>query len=433
MLQHAKPHAKATAGGGNPPRDSASQQRQPRGNAAAAEAIAGSPVQAKGGALGNDAPALAAEGTRAGGGSLPFLDRIQKAFGHHDVGDIKAVVGGAGGKTASDMGAQAYASGNAVVFKSSPDLHTAAHEAAHVVQQRAGVQKPGGVGSPGDEHERHADEVADLVVKGGNAEAVLDRMTGTGKASKAPGEVVQQLPEKKVSSGAMRRLDKARAAIKHVKEVIAFGAGNQYPALQSSNFNSYFRMAAMRDPECWEMSPSVRAIASQHPDALTAAKGELAGGGNCGEHASMGFDYLRVTAVGETINRCDKEGLDHAFVIIGDVPNESDSALTVCDPWPTEATACVWEDHFAHTSDKTKLNVRRTEKADGSDAKSVIAAGLKLSRKGLAMINQKMDDKQTEEELKKGTSRENGAHPWIWNHGPAARTQYDYVEETPTS
>ena len=42
------------------------------------------------------------------------------------------------------------------------------------------------------------------------------------------------------------------------------------------------------------------------------------------------------------------------------------------------------------------------------------------------MINQKFDEKQTEEELKKGTSRENGAHPWIWRHGPTASTEYDY-------
>ncbi len=34
-------------------------------------------------------------------------------------------------------GAEAYASGNDVAFKSNPDLHTVAHEAAHVVQQRS--------------------------------------------------------------------------------------------------------------------------------------------------------------------------------------------------------------------------------------------------------------------------------------------------------
>lgn len=33
-------------------------------------------------------------------------------------------------------GAEAFATGNHVAFASSPSLHTAAHEAAHVVQQR---------------------------------------------------------------------------------------------------------------------------------------------------------------------------------------------------------------------------------------------------------------------------------------------------------
>ncbi|MEO1271892.1 MAG: DUF4157 domain-containing protein, partial [Myxococcota bacterium] len=44
------------------------------------------------------------------------------------------------------MGSLAYATGHTVAFKQSPDLHTAAHEAAHVVQQRAGaVQLKGGI------------------------------------------------------------------------------------------------------------------------------------------------------------------------------------------------------------------------------------------------------------------------------------------------
>lgn len=434
MLQRSsRPKESGQVGANGGP--SAAPQRQPRGNAAAAEALAGqAPVQAKGGPLTTDAPALAREGTKGGGGKLPYYDIIQRAFGRHDVSDVGAVVGGAGGDSAKAMGAEAFATGDKVAFQGAPDLHTAAHEAAHVVQQRAGVRKPGGVGTPGDAHERHADAVADLVVQGRSAEALLDEgvggTQGTAKdAGAKAGDVVQMLPEKKVTSGAMRRLEKAREAIAHTKEVLSFGAGNQYQALKASNFNSYFRMAAMRDPECWEMSDSVRELADQHPDALTAAMGELAKGGNCGEHAMIGFDYLRATAAGETINRCDVEGLDHAFVIMGEVKTEGDGTLAVCDPWPTAPTACVWEDHFAHTPDKTKINVRRSAKADGADIKSVIARGLKLSPKGQATIEQSFDATRTEEELKKGTSRENGAHPWIWQHADAASQDYEYVED----
>jgi uncharacterized protein DUF4157 len=59
--------------------------------------------------------------------------------------------------SASAMGAQAYATGNQVSFAGAPDLHTAAHEAAHVVQQAGGVvELEGGVGSVGDAYEEHA-------------------------------------------------------------------------------------------------------------------------------------------------------------------------------------------------------------------------------------------------------------------------------------
>src|SRR5262249_23052070 len=70
-----------------------------------------------------------------------------------------------------------FAVGNAVAFDGAPDLHTAAHEAAHVVQQRGGVQLKGGVNEAGDEHEQHANQVADRVVAGSSAEDLLDRYT----------------------------------------------------------------------------------------------------------------------------------------------------------------------------------------------------------------------------------------------------------------
>ena len=56
-----------------------------------------------------------------------------------------------------------------------PDLHTAAHEAAHVVQQRAGVQLKSIDGGASDPYEQHADAVADAVVAGRSAESLLDR------------------------------------------------------------------------------------------------------------------------------------------------------------------------------------------------------------------------------------------------------------------
>jgi len=116
----------------------------------------------------------AGEGLRGSSGSLPHLDIIQHSFGSHDVAHIQAHTGSAAASANEAMGSEAYATGNHVAFKSSsPSLHTAAHEAAHVVQQRAGVSLKGGVGQVGDKYERHADAVADAVVQGRSAESLL--------------------------------------------------------------------------------------------------------------------------------------------------------------------------------------------------------------------------------------------------------------------
>ncbi len=124
--------------------------------------------------------AAAQRGISGGAQSLPYLDLIQRSFGRHDVSGVKAHLGGEAAEGASAMGAVAFATGDHVAFGGAPDLHTAAHEAAHVVQQRAGVHLKGGVGEEGDEHERHADAVADRVVAGQSAEALLDRYASGG-------------------------------------------------------------------------------------------------------------------------------------------------------------------------------------------------------------------------------------------------------------
>jgi hypothetical protein len=100
----------------------------------------------------------------------PTAEPIQKSFGRHYPANVEAHIDP---QAAGAIGATAYASGNHVVFGGPPDLHTAAHEVAHVVQQRAGVSLYGGVGEEGDVYERHADAVADAVVGGRSAEPLL--------------------------------------------------------------------------------------------------------------------------------------------------------------------------------------------------------------------------------------------------------------------
>lgn len=145
---------------------------------------------AEGVATGTDVHAAAAHGTSGAATTLPHLAPIQQLFGRHDVGGIQAHVGGAAAEGARAMGAQAFATGDHVAFAEAPDLHTAAHEAAHVIQQRAGVQLKGGVGEAGDAHERHADAVADCVVQGKSAESLLDTMAGGGGAAAVQRKII---------------------------------------------------------------------------------------------------------------------------------------------------------------------------------------------------------------------------------------------------
>ncbi|WP_428261099.1 eCIS core domain-containing protein [Haliangium sp.] len=116
----------------------------------------------------------AAAGVSGSGGSLPHLDRIQQSFGSdYDVSNVKAHVGGAAAEASASIGASAYATGHQIAFQSAPDLHTAAHEAAHVIQQQQGVHLRDGVGQAGDVYERHADAVADRVVARESAAELL--------------------------------------------------------------------------------------------------------------------------------------------------------------------------------------------------------------------------------------------------------------------
>lgn len=126
-------------------------------------------------------------------GALPHLETIQRSFGPgHDLSGVRSHLGGSATDAATKMGALAYARGDQVAFADSPSLHTAAHEAAHVVQQRTGVHlKGGGVGEVGDRYEQHADAVADAVVQGKSAEGLLSEMSG-GASVVASAESVQR-------------------------------------------------------------------------------------------------------------------------------------------------------------------------------------------------------------------------------------------------
>lgn len=164
------------------------------------------PVWSGGGARGErgdrgsapgDVGSIASAGVAGASAPAPYQSEIQQSFGRHDISDVRAQVGGDAAAASRAIGAEAYATGDRLAFSQAPDLRTAAHEAAHVVQQRQGISLPGGVGSAGDAHERHADAVADAVVAGRSAEGLLDQYGGGGGSSGAGG----------ASGGAVQRQD----------------------------------------------------------------------------------------------------------------------------------------------------------------------------------------------------------------------------------
>jgi hypothetical protein len=132
---------------------------------------------------GGEVGAIAEHGVGGALGRLPFADVIADSFGRHDVSGVRVAIGGGAAEASAALGASAYATGDTIGFARDPDLHLAAHEAAHVVQQRQGVHLSGGVGAAGDVYEQHADAVADAVVRGESAEALLDRHAGGGAGS----------------------------------------------------------------------------------------------------------------------------------------------------------------------------------------------------------------------------------------------------------
>jgi hypothetical protein len=150
------------------------------------------------------AGAVAAAGIRAPAVPFPHRETIQAAFGEHDVSGIRAHVGEQARASGRALGAEAYATGEDVVFAAPPDLETAAHEAAHVVQQRRGTGAPGAAPDP---HEQAAEAVGRRVAAGGAVETLL----AAGPATAKPPPV--QLREVKTKTGTLDTSKLTRATI----------------------------------------------------------------------------------------------------------------------------------------------------------------------------------------------------------------------------
>lgn len=154
---------------------------------------------------------------------MPFAADIQRSFGEHDISHIEAYSDASAMAGTKAMGAGAFASGNKIVLGDKQDKHTVAHEVAHVMQQRAGVQLLGGVGAAGDDYERNADAIADRVVAGQSAVDLLPAKDQTATPVHSPGAV--QRKELETTVGAEHSTKPAAT--------IAFGIDDEVSALSS--------------------------------------------------------------------------------------------------------------------------------------------------------------------------------------------------------
>ncbi len=146
--------------------------------------------------------AMAQYGVSGNGQALPFQRQIQRAFGGHDISQVKSHSDGVAHKAANKLGVRAYTTGERIVFRAPPDLRGAAHEAAHVIQQRSALSQRGGHSRAGDRHEQHADQVADAVSRGKSAESLLNQYSVQAHGHKpqvqAEGGAIYEPPEGEV-------------------------------------------------------------------------------------------------------------------------------------------------------------------------------------------------------------------------------------------
>lgn len=119
--------------------------------------------------------------------------RLEDRWGE-DLSGVRVHTGPEAARSARDLDAVAYTSGEDIVVAGTPDEHLLTHEAAHVVQQRHASRLVPGLSTPGDPAERAAD--AGSVVPGGPVAAIQRQADRTSEKPGVPvGKVEKALVE----------------------------------------------------------------------------------------------------------------------------------------------------------------------------------------------------------------------------------------------
>jgi hypothetical protein len=238
----------------------------------------------------SDARNRMAEGGLSGPGTrLPYIERTQQSFGgHHDLSGVRAHLDQRSASASRSMGAAAYTVGGSIAFDGWPNQHTAAHEAAHIVQQRRGLLLPGSIGLENDPYEKHADAVADTVVAGRFAGTLLDRPgAGSGTTHRALQHKDKPLQKGAIPSSDLDPMD--------TPEETAFRA-KVYNAQQQWAIKNQTFAAGIPEGELDEVEDQKKMRKSAVPDAkalLSQARADLAAAQAAGDvHA------LKVNKIG---------------------------------------------------------------------------------------------------------------------------------------
>jgi hypothetical protein len=185
-----------------------------------------------------------------------------------------------------------------------------------------------------------------------------------------------------VSPKVAERLQLAAKAIRFVKRGIP-KAGNQHEHVYDTKGNSHFRMIATRRTSIGSrvQSPELKALAAKDRLAASAATIAATKGGNCGEHSVLSMHYLSGLNTGQTLTRAGVEGVDHAFVLIGDLKKDPLHEIVVVDPWVTNPQPLLYSD-FSFKKERSKIKTFDVVKNVGNktrQARRALTRGLRAS------------------------------------------------------
>jgi hypothetical protein len=180
------------------------------------------------------------------------------------------------------------------------------------------------------------------------------------------------MPTTVVDTETFNALHLAQATINYVRLTLTYGSANQIKDLTAKygrdgatpvNGRTLPSLVACRDgvklvlkqpharPAGWLGSDLYR-------EGIGAGVAAYYRAGNCGEHATVAFCYLaHLGYPGITITRCSSKLEDHAFVLIEGKGAGGKPFGVICDPWPSNAQAVLWSDHFCYRAGKANQDL----------------------------------------------------------------------------